>query len=223
MPTARGPLMLLALGVVLCACATPSPTATPPAASPVVGSPTAPVRTEAPVQSPTEGSHASPVPSASVAGILGVLPGTVNGATAAQITLSPSGRTTPKVFLKVLGRLGGTPPEMTLGLAFAPGGTAYAMRVAGVTGDQILRAFLEERTGLPPEQALPGADRRGEAGHPSRTAPRNVPVRRRRHVLLHRDLEQSRTPARSSSSCRRSAPGCWAAEKRGAGDPRESR
>jgi hypothetical protein len=155
MPTARGPLMLLALVVVLCACATPSPTATPPTASPVVGSPTAPVRTEDPVQSPSDGSHASPVPSASMAGILGVLPGTVNGATTTRITLSPSGRTTPKVFLKVLGRLGGTPPEMTLGLAFAPGGTAYAMRVVGVTGDQILRAFLEERTGLPPGASAP--------------------------------------------------------------------
>ncbi len=152
---ARGLLTLVALGVSLGACATPSPTATPATASPVVGSPTAPIATEAPAQSPPDGSTASPVPAASVTGFLGVLPSTMNGATTTRIALSPSGRTTPKVFLKVLGRLGGTPPEMSLGLAFAPGGTAYAMRVADVTGDQILRAFLEERTGLSPAASAP--------------------------------------------------------------------
>ena len=69
--------------------------------------------------------------------------------------LGPASRTAPRVFLKIIARLGKKPPDALLALAFGSGTTVYAMQVDGTSGSEILQAFLEERTGAVPGSSAP--------------------------------------------------------------------
>jgi hypothetical protein len=55
----------------------------------------------------------------------------------------------------VVGRLSKTPPESEVALGFASGTTVYAVRVDGVSGRDILEAFVAERANLSTPSAQP--------------------------------------------------------------------
>lgn len=117
------------LAIVLGACAGPQvgPTEAPPTAAP---------------------STPDPVPVGD--GLVGSLPEAFNGVPTTKVSLTLQGRATPRVFLKTLGRLGRTPPETELALAFGSGAAVYAMRVDDTTGSEILQALIEQ-AGYPPD------------------------------------------------------------------------
>lgn len=117
------------LAIIVGACAGPQvgPTDTPPTAAP-----------------------STPGPTTVGIGLVGSLPDAFNGVPTTKLSLTLQGRATPRVFLKALGRLGKTPPETELALAFGAGAALYAMRVDDTTGSEILQALLEQ-AGYPPE------------------------------------------------------------------------
>lgn len=139
-------LAVALLAIVMSACAAP-PTAAPPTAAPTTAAPTA---------APPTSAIRSGTPSAGDA-LFALLPTTLDGVATTKTSLSPAGRNTPRVFLKVIARLGKKPPDALLALAFSPGATVYAMRVAGTSGSQIAQAFFVERTGIAPGSSAPPA------------------------------------------------------------------
>ena len=84
--------------------------------------------------------------------------------------LEPVNRNSPRVFLKVIARLGETPDDGEVALAFIPQSTVYAVRVDGASGMDILIAYLDERgyraDESPPTESVGGkaATRLGSAG-----------------------------------------------------------
>jgi len=140
-------LAVALLAIVVSACAAPPTSAPPTAAPPTVAPPTAAPPTAAPPSgTPTAGDA-----------LLALLPATVNGVATTRMSLIPASRNSPRVFLKVIARLGKKPPDALVGLAFGPGATVYAMQVAGTTGSQIAEAFFVERTGIAPGSSAPPA------------------------------------------------------------------
>jgi hypothetical protein len=59
--------------------------------------------------------------------------------------LDPVNRNSPRVFLKVIARLGETPDDGEVALSFVPGSSVYAVRVKGKSGMDVLIAYLAER------------------------------------------------------------------------------
>ena len=124
--------LLLALAV--CACATPS-APTPPGSSAAAP----PTIAGATTSSPTAG------PSDVEGSLQGLMPSSVNGAAMTKRILSPADRVSPRIFLKVVARLGKKPPDGQVALAYNTDATIYAVHVDGATGDDIMEAFLAER------------------------------------------------------------------------------
>ncbi len=145
---------VLLLAVLLGACGGPSPTApTSPVASGVSPTGPDPSATLPPptgtTASPSAGTSDSPSasPSGGPVSLIDLLPTSVSGVATRRIGLTPSGRTTPKIFLKVLGQLHKAPPDATIALAYTPESTIYAFTVAGVNGTEISQVFLGEHLG----------------------------------------------------------------------------
>ena len=78
-------------------------------------------------------------------GASGTLPTSVNGVQTSRADLNPAGQDSPRVFLKVIARLGQMPPDGHVAVAIGSGATVYAVQVDGKTGSAILNAYLEER------------------------------------------------------------------------------
>lgn len=141
-------LATVMLAVVLGACAGPSPSG--------------PSTTASPTCAATAG------PSAEVKALGELLPSCVNGVPTSKRALALTSKDSPRVFVKVVARLGKKPPDAEVAVAFwstpapasapsaAPANSSiYAVRVAGVTGSDILHAFLVERQGAAIESAPP--------------------------------------------------------------------
>lgn len=131
--TVRAAVTLL-LAVAVCACATPSPP-TPPGPSAA----SAPASASATTSAPTAG------PSGVEGSLQGLLPGSVKGEATTKLIFSPSNRKSPRIFLKVVARLGKKPLDAQVALAYTSDATIYAVHVDGATGDDIMEAFLAER------------------------------------------------------------------------------
>jgi hypothetical protein len=133
---------LLAVG--LSACAAPSPSV------PATSGPTVPASsTGSPTSDASSSSGpASPRPSVDGHPLSELLPSSVNGEPTTRGDLSPSSRNSPRVFLKVVARLGKTPPEGEVAIAANTSGTVYALRVKGASGDEVLLAFVGERANV---------------------------------------------------------------------------
>ena len=78
-----------------------------------------------------------------------LLPASVSGVATQTVDMSVADRNSPRAFLKVVARLGKTPPESELAFAYASETKVYAVRVAGVSGNDVLVAFVAERVDLP--------------------------------------------------------------------------
>jgi hypothetical protein len=89
-----------------------------------------------------------------------LLPTSINGVPARLSDLDPLTRDSPRVFLKVIARIGETPADGEVGLAFIDGATVYAVRVKGGTGMDVLMAYLAERgyvhDVVPPTEGIGG-------------------------------------------------------------------
>jgi hypothetical protein len=103
-----------------------------------------------PTESPPTAVPSTPDPTTAGTGLVDSLPQAFNGMPTTKLSLTLQGRATPRVFLKALGRLGKTPPETELALAFGSGAALYAMRVDGTSGSEIFQALMEQ-AGYPPE------------------------------------------------------------------------
>jgi hypothetical protein len=141
-------LATVLLAVALSACAGPSPSGPSPTASLACAS--------------------IADPSADTKALAEVLPTCVNGVPTSKRAIGVATRDSPRVFLKVVARLGKKPPDAEVAVAFwstpaaasAPSAqpansSVYAVRVAGITGSDILHAFLVERQGAAIESAPP--------------------------------------------------------------------
>lgn len=78
-----------------------------------------------------------------------LLPASVNGVETTKKDMSVVDRATPRVFLKTLGRLGKTPPDAEMAMAYDSGASIYAFRVDGVSGSDIQLDFIAETVNLP--------------------------------------------------------------------------
>jgi hypothetical protein len=74
-----------------------------------------------------------------------LLPASIADEVSKVADLDPVDRNSPRVFLKVIARLGETPADGEVALAFVPASTVYAVRVAGASGMDIMLAYLAER------------------------------------------------------------------------------
>ena len=137
-------LAAVLLALVLSACAqSPSTSPTP------AGSPTA---------APSIAGPATASPAAVGGALVGLLPASVAGSTTTTSSFDAFSRRSPRVFLKVIARVGKIPPDAQLALAYTPSATIYAVQVDGVTGDDILQAFLVERMGAEGASSAPTVD-----------------------------------------------------------------
>ena len=138
--------LIVLLVVAFAGCSDPSPGGTPATGTSVRSTP---------APSTSAGRTAAPSTTAPQDPLSALLPATMNGAAVTKTTLNPTKSPTPRVFLKVIARLGKTPPDARLSLAYAPDATVYAMRIKGSDGSEIQQAFLTERTGAAPESGSP--------------------------------------------------------------------
>jgi hypothetical protein len=136
-------LAAVLLALVLSACAQPPSTGPTPA-----GSTTA----------PSIAGPATASPAAVGDALVGLLPASVAGSTTTTSRFDAFSRRSPRVFLKVIARVGKIPPDAQLALAYTPSATVYAVQVDGVTGNDILQAFLVERMGAAGASAAPTVD-----------------------------------------------------------------
>lgn len=88
---------------------------------------------------------ATPRPSVDGHPLSELLPTSINGVTTKVTDLDPVSRSSPRVFLKVIARVGETPEDGEVALAFIDGATVYAVRVKGGNGMDVLMAYLAER------------------------------------------------------------------------------
>lgn len=102
--------------------------------------------------SPT--TAATPRPSVDGHPLSEFLPTSIDGLATTTADLDPVNRNSPRVFLKVIGRLAETPLDGEVALAFAKGATVYAVRVAGSSATEVLMAYLAER-GYPSAESPP--------------------------------------------------------------------
>jgi hypothetical protein len=77
-----------------------------------------------------------------------LLPASVNGVETTKRDMNVISRTSPRVFLKTLGRLGKTPPDAEVALAYESSASVFAFRVDGVSGADILLAFIAESANI---------------------------------------------------------------------------
>ena len=134
------PLATLILAVALSACAGPSPSGPSPSGA-------------APSDSPVCIPSASPSPDANA--VTALLPACVNGVTTDRREIGVGNRNSPRIFLKVVARVAKSPPDAEVGLAFGSNATIYAVRIDGLSGDEVLQAYLAERMGVPAGSAPP--------------------------------------------------------------------
>lgn len=130
------PLLTVLLAVALSACAGPSPSGPSPTASLVACIP-------------------SPDPSADATALSQVLPGCVNGVATIRTDIGVTNRNSPRIFLKVVARVAKSPPDAEVALAFGSNATMYAVRIDGLSGNEVLQAYLAERMGVPTGSAPP--------------------------------------------------------------------
>lgn len=97
---------------------------------------------------------ATPRPSVDGHPLSELLPTSINGVTTKVSDLDPVSRASPRVFLKVIARVGDVPGDGEVALAFMTGATVFAVRVKGGDGMAVLMAYLAER-GYPSDQAPP--------------------------------------------------------------------
>jgi hypothetical protein len=123
----------LAMVLLLSACAAPvsPPIADPPSASSPAAS--------------TSATPSTPAPSVDGHPLSELLPTAIAGVPTKTADLDPVTRDSPRVFLKVIARLGETPVDGEVALAFTSDATVYAVRVAGADGMDVLLAYLAER------------------------------------------------------------------------------
>ena len=119
------------LAVVLLVSACASPISDPMSASPLTPS--------------TAAVPGTPAPSVDGHPLSELLPTAINGVPTKTADLDPVSRDSPRVFLKVIARLGVTPVDGEVALAFTPDQTVYAVRVDGSDGMDVLLAYLAER------------------------------------------------------------------------------
>jgi len=136
-------LAALVLALVVSACAQPPSTGPTPAGS---------------VAAPSIAGPATASPAAVGGALVGLLPASVAGSTTTTSSFDAFSRRSPRVFLKVIARVGKIPPDAQLALAYTPSATIYAVQVDGVTGDDILQAFLVERMGAEGASSAPTVD-----------------------------------------------------------------
>lgn len=119
---------------------------------------------------PASVAAATPRPSLDGHPLSELLPTSITGVETKVTDLEPVNRNSPRVFLKVIARLGETPDDGEVALAFIPQSTVYAVRVDGASGMDILIAYLDERgyraDESPPTESVGGkaATRLGSAG-----------------------------------------------------------
>jgi hypothetical protein len=118
-------------------------------AAPPVGDPSGPsaVPGVAGASSASSASVAPSTPRPSVDGhpLSELLPTSINGVTTKVTDLNPVSRSSPRVFLKIIARVGDKPQDGEVALAFIEGATVYAVRVKGGSGEDVLMAYLAER------------------------------------------------------------------------------
>jgi hypothetical protein len=137
------------LAIAVCACAAPVLPL-----SPAPSGPASPV--------PASAVVATPRPSVDGHPLSELLPATIAGEAARVTDLDPVNRNSPRVFLKVIARLGETPDDGEVALAFVPQSTVYAVRVDGASGSDVLVAYLAER-GYPSDESPPTETMGGKA------------------------------------------------------------
>jgi hypothetical protein len=135
------PLATVILAVVLSACAGPSPSG--PSAS-------GPSATDSPVACTSAAD-----PSADANALSQVLPACVNGVATRRTDIGVGNRNSPRIFLKVVARVAKSPPDAEVALAFGSNATMYAVRIDGLSGNEVLQAYLAERMGVPTGSAPP--------------------------------------------------------------------
>jgi hypothetical protein len=125
------PLRVVVLAILMSACNGSSPSATPV---------TAPTTTLGPV----DGYPLSEL-----------LPMSVSGVATIKQDTTVANRFSARVFLKTVARLGKKPTDAEMAIASSSGASAYALRVDGVSGIDILAAFVAERTNVADGTLLP--------------------------------------------------------------------
>ena len=100
------------------------------------------------VMSACSGSAASSPTSLDGSPLSELLPVSVNGVETIKKDMNVVDRSTPRVFLKTLGRLGKTPPDAEMALAYESKASVYAFRVEGVSGTDILLNFIAETANI---------------------------------------------------------------------------
>jgi hypothetical protein len=92
------------------------------------------------------GSSASGPPTTPVDGhpLSEFLPTSVNGVDTTARNIDVVSRDTPRVFLKTVGRLSKLPLDAEMARAYESGNSVYAVRIGGVSGYDILLAFIGE-------------------------------------------------------------------------------
>ena len=109
---------------------------------------------------PASAAPATPRPSVDGHPLSELLPTSINGVATDLTDLDPVSRASPRVFLKVIADLADTPQDGEVALAFITGATVFAVRVAGVTGQGVLMAYLGERgyvrDQVPPTESIGG-------------------------------------------------------------------
>lgn len=115
-------------------------------AAPPVGDPSGPPAVPgASVTSPASIVPSTPRPSVDGHPLSELLPTSINGVATKVTDLNPVSRASPRVFLKVIARVGETPEDGEVALAFIEGANVYAVRVKGGSGMDVLLAYLAER------------------------------------------------------------------------------
>jgi hypothetical protein len=74
----------------------------------------------------------------------------VSGVPTVILDTTVANRRSPRIFLKVVARLGKKPPDAEVALAFTPSSTLYALRIDGASGGEIADAYLVEHGSAPP-------------------------------------------------------------------------
>lgn len=72
------------------------------------------------------------------------LPASVNGVDTTTRNIDVVSADTPRVFVKTVARLSKSPPDAEMARAYESGNSVYAVRIDGVSGYDILLAFIGE-------------------------------------------------------------------------------
>jgi hypothetical protein len=135
---------LVLVALLVGACAAP-PVGDPSGSADVPGASLAGSASDAP---------STPRPSVDGHPLSELLPTSIDGVATKVADLDPVSRASPRVFLKVIARVGQTPEDGEVALAFIEGANVYAVRVKGGSGMDVLLAYLAER-GYAADEAPP--------------------------------------------------------------------